>query len=139
MRRPMTIFLLLLSIASCAGTSGEVIEGEVPIAGPVPAIEQGLTIGKIRRDPSQFYGMVNVYKGTYHGYLMQCGGYPPVRNDDWVLDDGTGCIYVSGMAPQGLNPNRPMGEILYVTGSVKFNRTMIPYIEAKDIKIYRYK
>ena len=48
-------------------------------------------------------GLVTV-TGRYAGWSGPCKGAPPRTRSDWMLVDGTACIYVSGPVPVGLAP-----------------------------------
>ncbi len=88
---------------------------------------QGITqIGSIKLNPALYGGFVVSLNGTYRGW--ESGhGTPPVTRSDWVIQDGTGAIYVTG-SKMGLNYPADVGKPVEVTGRVK-TKNGVPYLE----------
>mgnify|MGYP003877921827 CR=1 FL=1 len=90
-----------------------------------------ITISQIKSDPSEFVGKKVVIHGIYMGWRGD--GPPPVTRSDWVIDDGTGRIYVTGIVPN-LDPVKDIGKNLTVIGYVRIINDRV-YIEAVKVEI----
>jgi len=53
------------------------------------------------------------------GWRSKCESSAPVTRSDWILEDETGCIYVTGQFPDGVSAAEPKGERLILSGRVK--------------------
>ncbi len=64
-------------------------------------------VGAIRSDPAAYTGKQVEIVGFYRGWdlLKEAAGGPPVTRSDWVITDRGGAIYVTGAAPDGLDPS----------------------------------
>jgi len=78
-----------------------------------------LTIGKVTSDPSGFKEKKIVLEGIFRGWNGKCESSRPLTRSDWILEDETGCIYVTGKVPSSLSPMAPKGERISVSGTVK--------------------
>ncbi|WP_457548551.1 hypothetical protein [Archaeoglobus sp.] len=90
-----------------------------------------VTIQQIKSNPNEFLGKKVVVRGIYMGW--KSNEPPPVTKSDWVIDDGTGRIYVTGIVPN-LNPITSIGTKVIVEGYVKIKNGQ-PYIEATDVVV----
>lgn len=90
-----------------------------------------VTIAEIKANPSEFVGKKVTINGTYMGW--QSKESPPVTRSDWVVDDGTGRIYVTGCNP-GLDPVKDVGKNVTVVGYVRLAGER-PYIEAVKCEV----
>jgi len=72
-------------------------------------------------------------EGKYQGWE---GGYgsPPVTRSDWLVEDATGWLYVTGK-PAGLDPLDDVGRPIKVTGEVRTTEEGEPYLYAHEIEI----
>ncbi|MCD6359681.1 MAG: hypothetical protein J7M38_02380, partial [Armatimonadetes bacterium] len=61
-------------------------------------------------------------------------GSPPVTRSDWLVQDATGWLYVTGK-PAGLDPLHDMGHSIKVTGLVRITNDGEPYLYAQEIEI----
>ena len=93
--------------------------------------DTNVTISKIRSNPSEFLGKKVVIRGVYMGWRGDES--PPVTRSDWVIDDGTGKIYVTGIIPN-LDPVKDIGKNITVVGYVRVIDGK-PYIEAINIEL----
>jgi len=82
--------------------------------------------------PSAFEGKIVTLVGKYRGWQPEGGQEPPVTRSDWVLNDGTGEIYVTGESPD-LDPVEDIGQMLTVTGIVRLSDGVL-YLEASNIE-----
>lgn len=92
--------------------------------------EKNLTVpGEILNKPDRFESGAVTVRGVFHGWRGPCPGGPPVSRSDWMIADSSGCLYVHGPVPIGLDPARPSGETISVTGVVRMKNGR-PYLEA---------
>ncbi len=113
------ILLLLVSAGACAG-GGQII-GEEQVA-----------IADITSNPTGYEGQTVTVSGEYRGWESGHGS-PPVTRSDWVLQDETGGIYITGKVSPGLDPVEDRGKKITVYGIVRLKDGQA-YIEAKIIK-----
>lgn len=85
--------------------------------------------GMILEEPARFESVTVTVTGVFHGWRGPCRYGPPVSRGDWMIADSSGCLYVHGPVPSGLDPARPAGEKISVTGVVRLNMGR-PYLEA---------
>lgn len=78
-------------------------------------------------------------KGTFLGWSGICASSSPFTRSDWILEDETGCIYVTGILPTGLSPSQPKGEPIIVTGQVIISNTGKPVFKAHQLTKMPYK
>lgn len=66
-------------------------------------------IADIIAHPDQYADRQVEIVGYYRGWdlLKEVQGTPPVTRSDWVIADNSGAIYVTGGAPQNLDPASP--------------------------------
>ena len=100
-------------------------------ASPLSPVEA--TIGEIKATPVAYEGKVVTIEGVYQGWK---GGYgsPPVTRSDWLVEDATGWLYVTGK-PAGLDPLDDVGHPIKVTGQVELTKEGEPYLDAQEIEI----
>jgi len=92
------------------------------------------TIGEIRTAPALYEGQTITIEGVYQGWQ---GGYgsPPVTRSDWLLEDASGWLYVTGKPAGELNPLVDVGRPLMVTGQVELTQEGEPYLVAEEVEI----
>lgn len=63
-------------------------------------------IAAVIAHPNDYAGREVEIVGYYRGWdlLKEVQGTSPVTRSDWVIADNSGAIYVTGIAPQNLNP-----------------------------------
>ena len=117
----LAAFLAVLLMVACQQTT------------PPPPPPAEATIGEIRATPIAYEGKVVTIEGMYQGWK---GGYgsPPVTRSDWLVEDATGWLYVTGK-PAGLDPLGDVGHPIKVTGQVKLTEEGEPYLDAQEIEI----
>lgn len=108
-----TLWLIFSGIGAC---SGNPVEPKPSLSGP-----EGL-IGQILAAPDRFESRTVTITGTFQGWRGACRSGPPVSRSDWMIADASGCIYVHGPVPSGLDPAGPDGEKITVTGVVRVKR-----------------
>ena len=55
--------------------------------------------------------------GAFRGWTG-CPASSMITRSDWVLEDESGCIYVSGVMPEGVSLTKPQGERIQIKGRV---------------------
>ena len=86
-------------------------------------------MGLILAESARFESVTVTVTGVFHGWRGPCPGGPPVSRSDWMIADPSGCLYVHGPVPIGLDPATPAGEKISVTGVVRLKKGR-PYLEA---------
>jgi hypothetical protein len=77
-------------------------------------------------------GKIVILVGEYRGWRPEGGSPPPVTKSDWVLNDKTGELYVTGAIP-ALDPVKDVGQLVTVIGIVKL-ADGIPYLRATEVQ-----
>ena len=102
-------------------------------ASPPPPLLAKTSIGDIRATPTAYEGKVVTIEGKYQGWKGGFGS-PPVTRSDWLIQDATGWLYVTGK-PAGLDPLSDVGRPIKVTGLAKITKDGEPYLYAQEIEI----
>ncbi len=102
-------------------------------APPLPPPPVKATIGDIRGVPTAYEGKVVTIEGKYQGWKGGFGS-PPVTRSDWLVEDATGWLYVTGK-PAGLDPLDDVGCPIKVTGVIRITKDGEPYLYAQEIEI----
>jgi hypothetical protein len=71
-----------------------------------------------------------VYQGWLGGY-----GSPPVTRSDWLVEDHTGWLYVTGKPAGDLDPLDDTGRPIKVTGQVELTEKSEPYLVAEEVEV----
>jgi hypothetical protein len=101
-------------------------------ATPWPSPPAITSIEDIRAAPTAYDGKVVTIEGEYQGWQ---GGFgpPPVTRSDWLVQDASGWLYVTGK-PAGLDPLADVGQPIKVTGLVRITEDGEPYLYAQEIE-----
>lgn len=124
---------LFLSVAFLAVLLMTACQQPAPPPTPPPAPPASLSIGDIRGTPTAYEGEVVTIEGKYLGWKGGFGS-PPVTRSDWLIQDDTGWLYVTGK-PAGLDPLGDVGHPIKVTGVVRVTEGGEPYVDAQEIEI----
>ena len=89
-----------------------------------------ITVKAIQDKPLDFSGKNVRLDGVFKGWKGSCRSSPPKSRSDWMVEDGTGCIYVHGTLPGSLQPMTPKDEPISFKGVVRVTADGIPYLEA---------
>ena len=87
-------------------------------------------LSQIIAEPNCFNLKSVTVTGVFQGWRGPCRSGPPVSRSDWMITGSSGCLYVNGPVPAGLNPAEPSGEKITVTGVIRL-KTGMPYLELK--------
>jgi hypothetical protein len=100
---------------------------------PQPAPTSEATIGEIRAAPALYEGQTVNIEGVYQGWQ---GGYgsPPVTRSDWLVEDATGWLYVTGEPPGDLDPLDDTGRPIKVSGQIELTEEGEPYLVAEEVE-----
>jgi hypothetical protein len=98
----------------------------------------GATIGEVRAASALYEGQTITVEGVYQGWQ---GGYgsPPVTRSDWLVEDATGWLYVTGKPAGDLDPLDDIGRPVKVTGQVDLTKEGEPYLVAEEVEIEKTK
>lgn len=102
-------------------------------ATPHPADRTAPSVKDIQQHADAFVGTVLTLTGRFRGWSGPCTGSPPATRSDWMFEDGTGCIYVTGALPAGLNAAVPQGEEIVVEVVVKTGADNAPYLSIRSV------
>jgi hypothetical protein len=102
-----------------------------PMSGTVSkdVSQERVTLKLILDNPAEFSGKAVHLSGVFKGWQGACKNLPPKTRSDWMLEDGTGCIYVHGTPPRGLKPMSPKDEPVTVKAIVRLASDGFPYLE----------
>jgi len=78
-------------------------------------VVEPVDIGDIWQDPSEYVGQYVLIDSKYTGWSGDCEYGAPVTYSDWMLEDETGCIYVSAWSEGQPNLSPPEEEDLDTT------------------------
>jgi len=91
------------------------------------------SIRDIRKAPTAYEGKSVTIEGKYLGWKAGFGS-PPEARSDWLVQDTTGWLYITGK-PAGLDPLSDVGHPIKVTGLVRITKDGEPYLYAQEIKL----
>lgn len=108
--------------ATLFGVSGNTI---VTVVSPAPVV---VTVGAIKQNPGTYEGQNVRISGTYRGWSAGYGK-APVGRSDFVIEDATGFVYVTGSS-MGLRYPEDVGKSIVVNGIVRV-KNGVAYIEVR--------
>jgi len=120
-----SIFLPLMALCLLAACP----QPEAGRPDEAPSESERITIKMIQAKSAEMTGQLVTLDVEFRGWTGACSPGPPVTRSDWMVEDGTGCIYVHGPLPHGLDSSMPRGERLTLTGTVRIDRQGRPYLE----------
>lgn len=125
-----TVILLCATPLLAMGPRGE---KNLPPSPERKQLDDRLTIGKVIEDPSNYEGKEIVLEGIFRGWNGKCESSRPMTRSDWILEDETGCIYITGKIPPHLSPLAPKGERITVSGTVQAGPSGMPLVRAETV------
>lgn len=96
---------------------------------------RGVTVRAIQENPALFTQKEIVLEGVFRGWTGTCRASSMLTRSDWVLEDESGCIYITGRIPNTLSPAQPKGERVLVRGLVITTDKGTPVINASGIAL----
>lgn len=127
----LPFFVIAVTLTQAMGCRG----GQQP-----PPAKQGqsqaekISLETVFKNPQAFAEKEIVLEGFFRGWSGRCADSTPITRSDWILEDQTGCIYVTGRIPAGVSTIRPQGERLILSGRVKIGRDGKPVLEVITVK-----
>ena len=91
------------------------------------------TIQDILKYPEKFSSSEVVLEGIFRGWKGTCPSSSMLTRSDWILEDETGCIFITGRMPNNVSAVKPQGEQILVTGRVLMNKKGKPIIKADQL------
>jgi hypothetical protein len=144
--RALTLKLLAVTVlvtcfsgapVSAMGRAGQtpskqetVTEPASQVSPPVNASIKDILTGSVKFNTTEV-----MVKGIFKGWKGECPSSSPITRSDWVLEDDTGCIYITGRIPTALSPLQPKGERVLVKGRVIITKKGTPVIKASGITL----
>jgi hypothetical protein len=127
----LILFLgLSVSLAACAGSRGE-RESAMPDADSQSP--PNVSLAAIKSAAQNYQDKIVTISGVFKGWKGLCRSSFTVTRSDWILDDGTDCIYVSGQIPTGVSATEPKDERLVVTGTILRDKAGAIHLKAMEI------
>ena len=95
--------------------------------------DMNTTIKTILDDPTSCENHEVTVQGTYKGWIGKCANSAMLTRSDWMMEDETGCIYVTGSLPTGFSADKPQDERVTVQGKVILGPSGKPLIKADKV------
>jgi hypothetical protein len=124
----IVVFILVFS-ASCVQVNSEA-KTQIKNSQGSAGLSGAVSVGRILSNGSTYLNTPVFLTATFMGWKGKCKGAPPVSRSDWMVDDGTGCIYVTGKLPMGQNAMTPKEVVISIRGVVKRGQNGTVYIES---------
>ncbi len=115
------------------GQGGQKPPEQERTAPPSAVSESRTPIRDILNDPVKFSDAEVTLEGVFRGWKGACPSSVMMSRSDWIIEDQTGCIYITGLVPNDLSPAQPQGEHIVVTGRVIVGKMGKPVIKAARI------
>ncbi len=123
--------LLACSTDNGAGSSKPMAEAKAP-ALQLDQKAGAATIKQVMENAGRMNDQEVELTGTFRGW-KGCPASAMITRSDWVLEDGSGCIYVSGAMPEGVSPEKAQGEHVRIKGRVLVDAKGKPTIKAGQL------
>lgn len=131
------VICILLPVATlfAMGKSGQAPLEQEAVAVPASpgATQQKATIRDILSDPEKFSSSEVMLEGIFKGWKGACPSSSMLTRSDWILEDETGCIFITGRMPDNVSAMKPHSEHILVTGRVIMNKKGQPVIKADQL------
>jgi hypothetical protein len=119
----------------CAGCVSPAVNAGTTLPGGKAGPEEKIILKSILERPKAFTGKEITIEGVFLGWSGVCPRSRGLTRSDWMLEDGSGCIYVTGRLPSGVFAGEPQKERLRVTGTVKTAKDGKPFLQAASVKV----
>jgi len=97
---------------SGSGNSGSSVDQNVVY------VDKVIEIAEIFKDMTVYLDEPVIVEGVFMGWNGSCSSSIIKTRSDWIVEDQSGCIYVTGMIPTFLNPSAPKRENIRVEGKL---------------------
>jgi len=128
------VLMLLLPAMGC-GREITTAPLPPPVAAPAATHRTSERLQAVLENPGAYAGKTIAAEGVFLGWSGRCPRSAPVARSDWILEDGTGCIYVTGRIPAGVSAVKPKRERLLVTGTINMTKDGKAFFQAASVKI----
>jgi|CXWL01.1.fsa_nt_gi hypothetical protein len=121
-------------LVACAATGKNLPQSPTKIT----QLDSSLTVDAVAKEPKSWAGKKVKVEGNFSGWQGKCTGRPPVSRSDWMMENDTACVYVSGRLPpelSSISPARGIGKPIVVMGEVFIDGFGKPYIQSERISI----
>ena len=133
-RQLLTSLLLVCALFMlCMAANGAQASGAHAPSKEVAGKEANIKIKRILDDARSFENKDVTVQGFSKGWSGKCATSAMLTRSDWILEDETGCIYVTGRLPTGSPANQPQGERIVVHGKVILGSAGRPIIKADKL------
>lgn len=123
--------LFACSSVNGAGSSKPKEEAKAP-AFRIEQAAGATTIKQVIENASRMNDQQVELTGSFRGW-KGCPASSMLTRSDWVLEDESGCIYVSGVMPEGVSPTNAQGEHIRIKGRVILDAKGKPAIRAEHL------
>lgn len=115
------MFVLLFKVTLFAmGKNGQTPVEQGTVVTPILSTgqQQRTMIKELLENPTKYSSSEVLLDGFFKGWKGTCSSSFMLTRSDWILEDETGCIYVTGTLPIGFSPMQPHNESVTVTGHI---------------------
>ena len=133
LQRPASLCITCALLVTCIAVNSANAKGAHAPSADVVNKEMNITIKQIVDDTRSFEGKDVTVQGIYKGWSGKCESSAMLTRSDWILEDETGCVYVTGLMPTGSPANQPQGQRMVVQGKVILGSTGKPIIKADKL------
>lgn len=123
--------LLACSSVNGAASSKPMEEAKAPAA-QIDQKAGAVTIRQVLENAGRMSDRQVELTGAFRGW-KGCPASAMITRSDWVLEDGSGCIYVSGAMPEGVSPEKAQGERIRLKGRVLVDAKGKPTIKVEQL------
>lgn len=128
----IALFFCFTSLSCAMGTGGE---KQTTVDSKQASASKKSTLAEILSNAKYYDTRMVKVAGVFKGWKGRCASSFSLTRSDWILSDGTECIYVSGILPPGVSAVRPNDERLEVTAKVIVAANGKVNLKAKEIKV----
>jgi hypothetical protein len=129
----MIFFVMLASCSSVNGAGSSKLKEEANTSALRIDHKAGATtIKQVIENASRMNDQQVELTGAFSGW-KGCPASSMITRSDWVLEDESGCIYVSGVIPGGVSPTSPQGERIQIKGRIIVDKNGKASIKADQL------
>lgn len=141
MRRLTLLLMCCVLFPACTSVNGAATSMNAGGANASSAdVQKNLDVVSIRQvldAPAGFDGKEVMVRGVFLGWKGACPSSTKITRSDWILEDETGCIYVTGRIPDNVSPANPREEHILVKGHVLLDKKGVPTIQATVLTLLK--